>query len=38
MVKTGIALSSSGIVIVQDADLEYDPSEIPELIAPLISR
>lgn len=35
-VKTGIAASSGDIVIVQDADLEYDPAEIPEVIGPIL--
>jgi glycosyltransferase involved in cell wall biosynthesis len=34
--KTGFRLTSGDIVIVQDADLEYDPAEIPEVIAPII--
>lgn len=34
--KTGFALSKGEIVIVQDADLEYDPSEIPDVIAPIL--
>ena len=34
--KTGFALTRGEIVIVQDADLEYDPKEIPEVIAPII--
>jgi glycosyltransferase involved in cell wall biosynthesis len=34
--KAGFALSKGGIVIVQDADLEYDPSEIPEVIKPIL--
>lgn len=34
--KTGFALTKGEIVIVQDADLEYDPAEIPEVIAPII--
>ena len=33
--KAGIASSQGEIVIIQDADLEYDPSEIPEVIAPI---
>jgi glycosyltransferase involved in cell wall biosynthesis len=34
--KTGFALTKGEIVIVQDADLEYDPAEIAEVIAPII--
>jgi glycosyltransferase involved in cell wall biosynthesis len=35
--KTGFRLTEGEIVIVQDADLEYDPSEIPDVIAPIVS-
>ena len=34
--KTGFRLTRGDIVIVQDADLEYDPAEIPEVIAPIV--
>jgi glycosyltransferase involved in cell wall biosynthesis len=34
--KAGFAVSQGAIVIVQDADLEYDPSEIPEVIQPIL--
>jgi glycosyltransferase involved in cell wall biosynthesis len=34
--KTGFALSKGEIVIVQDADLEYDPTEIADVIAPIV--
>lgn len=34
--KTGFRLTRGDIVIVQDADLEYDPGEIPEVIAPIV--
>jgi len=34
--QTGFALTTGAVVIVQDADLEYDPAEIPEVIAPII--
>ena len=35
-VKTGFALTTGQIVIVQDADLEYDPAEIGDVIAPIV--
>jgi glycosyltransferase involved in cell wall biosynthesis len=35
--KTGFALSSGEVVIVQDADLEYDPAEIPDVIMPIVT-
>jgi glycosyltransferase involved in cell wall biosynthesis len=34
--KTGFALTSGEVVIVQDADLEYDPSEILGVIRPIL--
>ena len=34
--KTGFALTTGQIVIVQDADLEYDPSEIGDVIGPIV--
>jgi glycosyltransferase involved in cell wall biosynthesis len=34
--KTGFQHTTGEIVIVQDADLEYDPTEIPALIQPII--
>ena len=35
--RTGFAETSGDIVIVQDADLEYDPAEIPEVIRPILN-
>ena len=34
--RTGLALTRGEIVIVQDADLEYDPDEIPLVIKPIL--
>jgi glycosyltransferase involved in cell wall biosynthesis len=35
--KAGFASTRGEIVIVQDADLEYDPSDIDEVIAPILA-
>lgn len=34
--RTGFTLATGQIVIVQDADLEYDPAEFPRLIEPIV--
>ena len=36
-VRTAIAASTGSIVLIQDADLEYDPADIPKLLAPLLA-
>lgn len=35
-IKTGIKASHGDYILIQDADLEYNPEEIPKLIAPLL--
>jgi glycosyltransferase involved in cell wall biosynthesis len=34
--RTGFLQSRGDIIVVQDADLEYDPSEIPALVEPIV--
>jgi dolichol-phosphate mannosyltransferase len=35
-IRTGLAAVSGDIVVIQDADFEYDPAEIPGMIRPIV--
>jgi len=35
-IRAGIAEAEGDIVVIQDADMEYDPVEVPELIEPIV--
>ena len=36
-IRTGLEKATGDLVLIQDADLEYDPSDFPTLLAPLLA-
>ncbi len=37
-IRTGIEHASGDIMIIQDADMEYDPAEYPKILSPLLKK
>jgi glycosyltransferase involved in cell wall biosynthesis len=37
-IRSGLAVATGDVVVVQDADLEYDPADLPNLLLPIRAR
>jgi len=37
-IRTGLKYASGDLIIIQDADLEYDPEDYPKLISPILKK
>lgn len=37
-IRTGLKVANSDIILIQDADLEYDPEDYPKLIQPILEE
>ncbi len=35
-IRTGVAAASQGVIIIQDADFEYDPADYPVVVQPIL--
>jgi glycosyltransferase involved in cell wall biosynthesis len=36
-IRTGLAVARGRVVVIQDADLEYDPKDLPRVVEPILS-
>jgi len=36
-IQTGLAAATGDVIVIQDADLEYEPQDLPRLLAPIVA-